>query len=82
MGDKLKFLVDDFYMKHNRYSPGFKIPVYETNKIYEEKPEYIVILAWRYKDKIIKKNKKYLENGGKFILPLPTFKIIDSNNLE
>ena len=39
-------------------------------------PDYIVILAWRYKDKIIQKNKKFLDNGGHFIIPLPEFKII------
>jgi len=45
-------------------------------------PDYVIILAWRYKDKIIKNNRKYLDEGGKFILPLPHFKIIDSNNIE
>jgi 2-polyprenyl-3-methyl-5-hydroxy-6-metoxy-1,4-benzoquinol methylase len=82
LGDKLKYLVDDFYMKHNTFSPGYEIPVYETKKIYEDMPEYVVILAWRYKDKIISKNKAYLDKGGKFIIPLPNFKIIDSSNFE
>ncbi len=82
LGDKLKYLVDDFYMKHNTFSPGYEIPVYETKKLYEDMPEYVVILAWRYKDKIISKNKEYLDKGGKFIIPLPHFKIIDSTSFE
>jgi 2-polyprenyl-3-methyl-5-hydroxy-6-metoxy-1,4-benzoquinol methylase len=82
LGDKLKFLVDDFYMKQNRFSPGYKIPVFETAELYNKMPDYVIILAWRYKDKIIKNNRKYLDEGGKFILPLPHFKIIDSNNIE
>ena len=69
-------------MKHNTFSPGYEIPVYETKKLYEDMPEYVVILAWRYKDKIISKNKEYLDKGGKFIIPLPHFKIIDSTSFE
>jgi len=44
----------------------------------EKKPDYVVILAWNYADPIIKKNKAYLEQGGKFIIPLPTLRVVDS----
>ena len=82
MGDMLDFLYDDFKVKHNLYSPGYHIKVLPSEYIYKNNPEYIIILAWRYHDKIIQKNKKFLINGGKFILPLPKFKIIDKNYLE
>ena len=73
----LKSIFDDFKIKQDTYSPGFHIPVYNPKEIYKQKPDYIIILAWRYKDKIIKKHKKFLNKGGKFIIPLPKFKIID-----
>ena len=76
------FLYDDFKVKQNLYSPGYHIEVLDPKKINENKPDYIIILAWRYYQKIIQKNKSYLKNGGKFILPLPEFKIINKNYLE
>tara|TARA_B100000965_G_C19591814_1_gene758296 strand:+ start:977 stop:2233 length:1257 start_codon:yes stop_codon:yes gene_type:complete len=82
MGEMLDFLYDDFKVKHNLYSPGYHIKVLPSEDIYKNKPEYIIILAWRYHGKIIEKNKKFLIDGGKFILPLPKFKIIDKNYLE
>ena len=53
-----------------------------SEKIYENNPDYIIILAWRYHKKIIEKNKKFLLNGGKFIIPLPEYKIIEKSYLE
>ena len=71
------YLVDDFTAKQGLFSPGMKVAVYPSNKIYESKPDYIVILAWRYHTKIIERHKKYLSDGGKFIVPLPKLKIIE-----
>ena len=76
MGDYLEYIVDDFKVKQGLYSPGFKIPCLHPDKIYEDMPDYIIILAWRYHEKIISKHQKYLDQGGKFIIPLPEFKII------
>ena len=74
----LDYLVDDFKSKQNLFSPGYHIPVFSPDKIYtnEKKIDYVMILAWRYKDKIIKKNQKFLDKGGKFIIPLPKFEIV------
>ena len=73
----IEYLVDDYKAKQNLYSPGFNIPVYGPEKIYKDNVDYIVILACRYKDKIIEKNKKFLEQGGKFIVPLPKLELIE-----
>jgi hypothetical protein len=35
-----------------------------------------VILAWQYADPIIKKNQRYLDQGGHFVLPMPTVRMI------
>ena len=34
--------------------------------------DYALLLAWVFKDDIIKKEKKFVENGGKFIIPMPS----------
>lgn len=76
LGDKLDFLFDDDAAKQNMFSPGHHIPILSSQEIYERKPDYIVILAWRFYEMIIKKHQAYLDHGGHFILPLPEMKII------
>ncbi len=71
-----KTIIDDNDIKINRYSPGFHIPIVSSEIIYKKVPDAIVIFAWRFADAIIKKHEKYLEDGGKFIIPLPKLKII------
>jgi len=78
----LSFLVDDYVRKQNTYSPGCHIPVLAPEMISIRKPDYILILAWRYADPIIQKNQAFLKYGGKFIIPLPKLKIIDKSYLQ
>lgn len=72
----LDFIVDDNKIKQGLFSPGFHIPVFKGEKIYENFKNSVIVLAWQHQNKIIKKNKKYLKNGGKFIIPLPYLKVI------
>lgn len=73
----IDFLVDDNPAKQNTFSPGCHIPVVSTNELYLRKPDYILILAWQYAGVIIKNNREYLDNGGRFLIPLPDFRIVD-----
>ena len=82
LSSKLNYLVDDFKAKFNLHSPGKAIEVFDSKIIYKNKPDYILILAWRYAKKIIKKNIKFLKMGGKFVLPLPTPRIITEKNYK
>jgi len=76
LGDKLSFIVDDYTAKQHLYSPGYHIPVLAPQTLYERKPDFVMILAWRYAGPIIEKHKAFIEQGGKFIVPLPELKII------
>ncbi|HLD79077.1 MAG TPA: SDR family oxidoreductase [Candidatus Nanoarchaeia archaeon] len=76
LGSYLDFLLDDNPQKQNTFSPGFHIPVLGSQALYDKKPDYVIILAWQYAEPIMKKNRAYLEQGGKFIIPLPSLKVI------
>ena len=39
-------------------------------------PDYTIIFAWNFSKSIIKKHRKYLDLGGKFIIPYPKFNVI------
>ena len=39
------------------------------------KPQYYLVLPWHFKKEFLKREKKFLNDGGKMIFPLPTIKI-------
>ena len=76
LGEYFDYIVDDNEAKHKQYSPGLHIPVFSTDKMYVDNPDYILILAWQHKDIICDRHSKFLENGGKFIVPLPNVCVV------
>lgn len=81
LGNVLSFIVDDSPEKQNKLSPGHHIPVLPTKAVYERRPEYVFILAWIHAKKIIENNRKYLEQGGHFVVCFPEVKIIGKEQL-
>lgn len=76
LGDKLSCIYDDNIQRHNLYSPGFHIPVVSPSEIERRKTDDILLLAWRYEKPILAKHRDFLKKGGRFILPLPSFKVV------
>lgn len=52
------------------------IPIISEKQAREEKPDYMLVLPWFFKDEFIKREKAYLNSGGHFIFPLPKLEII------
>lgn len=67
----IDFIVDDNPLKQGFYSPGKHIPVYDSSKIYEKEPDYVLILAWNFAESIMKKHQAFKDRGGSFIIPMP-----------
>jgi hypothetical protein len=63
--------------KIGKYIPGTLIPVVDESKLYEEQPEYALLLSWHIADELAPKISK---NGfkGDFIVPLPVPRILKS----
>lgn len=72
----LDFIVDKSEAKQGLYTPGTHLLVYPPEKVYQEKPDYLLILAWNIADEIIEQLKDYHEEGGKFIIPIPKIQVI------
>jgi hypothetical protein len=76
IGEFISFVVDDNPKKQGTFSPGYHTPVLPMQALYERKPDYVLVLAWRFLEPFQKKNQAYLEQGGHFIVPLPELRII------
>jgi len=77
MHNDFDYLVDDFSAKHGLFSPGVHIPVYDSSRLYEDRPDVIVILAWRYHEKILERHQQFIDEGGTIIIPLPEVRKIE-----
>ena len=71
----IDFIVDDNPLKQGLFSPGMHIPVLPAKKIYDKKPNYLIIFAWNFADSIMKKHNEFRINGSHFIVPLPNLKV-------
>jgi SAM-dependent methyltransferase len=72
----LDFIVDDNPLKQGLFTPITHIPVLSPNALYKRKPDYVLILAWNFAEPIMQIHKKYSEQVGQFILPMPNPEII------
>ena len=52
------------------------IPVYSPERIYGDKPDFMLILAWNFADGIMIQQAEFRERGGQFIVPVPEVKIV------
>jgi hypothetical protein len=72
----VEYTVDKSPHKQNLYTPGAHLFVYSPDKLMQDQPDYVLLLAWNFAEEILEQQKGYLNKGGKFILPIPEVKII------
>ncbi len=76
--DTIDYIVDDTPEKIGRFSPGTGIPIVDRSVLANNPPDYLVILAWNFAKEIIASTAKFSAGGGKYIIPIPAFEIVDA----
>jgi SAM-dependent methyltransferase len=69
--DFLDYTVDRNPYKHGKFLAGTHIPVFDTGKIRETRPDYVLILPWNLKNEISEQLSYVREWGGKLVVPIP-----------
>ena len=75
----------DFIAERSEYKFGMKtagtsIPICSEDKMRKEQPDYLLILPWHFIAEFSEREKEYIDNGGKFIVPCPKFMIYPSED--
>ena len=73
---QLEFAADRSTVKQGLYTPGSHLLIRPPESLLEEKPDYVLLLAWNFADEILEQQSAYRAAGGKFIVPLPQLAIV------
>jgi 2-polyprenyl-3-methyl-5-hydroxy-6-metoxy-1,4-benzoquinol methylase len=75
--DLIAYVVDRSPHKQGRYLPGSHLPIHAPEKLFETKPDYILILPWNLKDEICHDMAEAKTWGGKFVVTMPEVTILN-----
>jgi len=67
----IDFVVDRNPEKQDTFLPGSHIPVFSPEKVWQEKPDFLLILPWNLADEISADMAAIKDWGGRFAVPIP-----------
>ncbi|MEM8532506.1 MAG: class I SAM-dependent methyltransferase [Chloroflexota bacterium] len=75
--DLIEYISDTTPGKHGKYSPGVHIPVVPHEHFSQDQSDYALLFAWNHGEEIIAKEQVFQEQGGRFIVYVPSVTVLD-----
>jgi hypothetical protein len=74
--DFLDYTVDRSPHKQGKFLPGTHIPIHPPDRIFETRPDYVLLLPWNLKDEIVRQMAGIRTWGGRFVVPIPEVAVL------
>ncbi len=75
--DLISYVVDKNPAKQDTLLPGSRIPVHAVDKLYEDRPDDIIILPWNIRDEVIAQLDDLRRQGTRFVTAVPHIEIFE-----
>lgn len=75
--ETIAYIADRSPLKQGRYTPGTHIPIVSPERLLEDQPEYVLLLAWNFAEEVLAQQAEYRRRGGRFLLPVPEVRVIE-----
>ena len=74
--ERLAFIADASPHKQGYYAPGSGLLIVPPAELLEQQIDYALLLAWNFADEILDQQRAFRDQGGKFIIPVPSPRIV------
>lgn len=74
--DLVPFTVDRSPHKQGKYIPGARIPIESPQRIFETRPDYVMIFPWNIKEEVMEQMSGVRDWGGRFVVPIPSVEVL------
>jgi nucleoside-diphosphate-sugar epimerase/SAM-dependent methyltransferase len=73
----IEYVVDRNVHKRGKYMPGVRVRIDDPEKLRVDRPDYVMILPWNFREEIVRQQQDFLSDGGRFIVPIPSLEIVE-----
>lgn len=63
--------------KYGAYTPNSLIPIRSEAEVRQLRPDYLLVLPWHFREGIVRREAKYLAEGGRLVFPLPRLEVVE-----
>ena len=75
--DFIDYTVDRSPHRQGNFLPGSRIPIHHPDKVAQTKPDYLFLLAWNFREEVMRQMVHVREWGCRFVAPLPEVRVFD-----